>query len=197
MNMNLSSIMSIFSCLYIHLAPKLSNFSSSVQLNILTHVFLITQTREIWDLFKSVEQACNLIWDYYDKIGGRYTYEITGYGYTEVEPTGLDYTAALANDLCVNNYIYYYSWVFVNILLTFLRTISLFYMVRGQLYLKKREIEKMKRKQRKKEKIRNQRRSQKKELGKLLMEKRKELYRKQQEHLMALVERNRKKIEGF
>ena len=58
--------------------------------------------------------------------------------------------------------------------------------------MRKRDIEKAKRKQRKKEKVRKMRRARKKELNKVLLEKRNELYRRQQEHMVEMIEKNRK-----
>ena len=46
--------------------------------------------------------------------------------------------------MCSNNIMYYYSWFVVNIILTILRLISLYYMARGQNYLAKKEVDKEK-----------------------------------------------------
>mmetsp|Transcript_15389 Transcript_15389/g.26007 ORF Transcript_15389/g.26007 Transcript_15389/m.26007 type:complete len:135 (+) Transcript_15389:1-405(+) len=70
-NMNMHVILSILACMNIHLAPKLSNFTNSVQLNVLMHFFLVTQTQKIYNLFLALQLSCQLVWDYYEKKGQR------------------------------------------------------------------------------------------------------------------------------
>ena len=42
--MNFSSFVAIFYLMYIHVKPSLSNFTTSVQVNILDHIYLLVKT---------------------------------------------------------------------------------------------------------------------------------------------------------
>ena len=62
------------------------------------------------------------------------------------------------------------------IISTLLRTISLYYLVRGQMFLTKREAEKQKKRIRKKLKEKKKKKNKRREIAKLLVDKRNDLY---------------------
>lgn len=174
--------------MYIHVSQKLANYGVSIAGLIFIEYLMIMKTLNIYDLYLALENACNNIWAFYDRDGKRDIYEnLGGQKYKLLPPKGTKDTDALANDLCVDNILNYYLWFAANLIITLIRLESFRRLIKGFLYLKKRENEKQRRKQRKKEKARKDRRRKKKEITKNLMEARNDLYRKQQEHLMMLV----------
>ena len=119
-------------------------------------------------------------------------YENTGDIITvKVPPSGKTADDALASDLCYKNHFYYYSWFVFNMLLTGLRAYSLWNMLKSYKFLDEKNKDKIRRKAVKKEKARKDRIARKKELNKILVEKRNELYRKQQEHMVLLIAANK------
>ena len=65
--MILINVTSIIANMLIHLKVNLGNIENTIMANIGLHVFLWLQTNEIYGLFQSLQQACQLVWDYYDK----------------------------------------------------------------------------------------------------------------------------------
>ena len=85
--------------------------------------------------------------------GARTVFEnLGGQKYLEIPPTGITREDALAHDLCVDNYMNYYLWFAANVFITIVRLESFRRMGKGFIYLRKRDIEKQRRKARKKEK---------------------------------------------
>lgn len=182
--------------MYIHVAQKKPNYTVSIVGLFIIGWMLITKTFEIMDFFEALQNACEAIFEYYDRDGARPIFEnLGGQKYRELPPKGVTGEDARGHDLCMDNYMNYYLWFLVHMIIAVVRLESLRRLAKGYLYLRKREIEKQRRKQRKKEKARKDRRRKKKEITKNLMEARNELYRKQQEHLMMLVARNKAKLE--
>ena len=91
-----------------------------------------------------------------------------GNDYIKYPASGDDHTSAKAHELCMNNFFYYYSWFFVNVGITALRTYTLLNMIRAQRLLSRRDEEKLKKKVRKRKKLAKLRRNRKRELGKRL-----------------------------
>ena len=142
-SMTFQGLVMMFACMNIHIEHKLSNFTTSCQLNVLTQAYLIYKSRDVYEMYLSLKQACDLIWAFYEKRGERITYINTdGQTFTPQPPSGETRESALAHKLCSDNSFYYYCWFFINVISTLLRTISLYYLVRGQLFLTKREAEK-------------------------------------------------------
>jgi hypothetical protein len=96
---------------------------------------------------------------------------------TKLEASGISRNDALVNDLCVNNHLYFYAWFLVNVLITVLRSQSLLLMLRGYKTLSKKAADNAKKIKDKLEKVKKTRRSKKKELNKILAEKRNELFK--------------------
>ena len=82
-----------------------------------------------WLCFKAVLNDCETIWTYYE----------VAYG---------DRSKSLSNDVCNNAEALHSMWMIVNAVLLLLRFISLFYMIKGLLYLLKRAEEKQRKMQR-------------------------------------------------
>ena len=99
-----------------------------------------------------------MIWDFYEYQGTRPIYvKIPGNQYKKYPPTGDDHTTAIAHDLCMNNFFYYYAWFIWNVFVTIFRVISFLNMFRAQRFLSRRDEEKAKKKARKREKLRKER----------------------------------------
>lgn len=154
----------------IHHAPMRTNyFNTSILVNMATQFILIMVSLDVYNLFLAMEQACNLVWDYYELKGSKPTFvKYRGNDFVRYPATGDDNTSAKAHDICVNNFFYYYTWFFTNCIVTALRTYSLFFMLRAQRFLTRRDDEKLKKKQRKRAKLAKLRRNRKRELGKRL-----------------------------
>ena len=157
----------IFACMNIHIAPKLSNFNTSCELNVLIQAYLIYKSKQVYEMYLSLKQACDLIWAFYDRRGQRVFYVNTeGQEFTPLPVSGETREDALAHKLCSDNHLYYYTWFAINIIATLLRCGSLYYLVRGQRSLAKREIEKKKKRIRKKEKMKKMKKNKRREIAK-------------------------------
>ena len=195
--MNFQACVMIFACMYIHMSPKLGNFTLSIEINLFFQFLLLKWSNELYQCFLAMSATCNMIWIYYDLKGKKPVFENVGdIIVTKVEASGINRHNANANDLCVMNHIYYYSWFLVNAVITALRTQSLVYMLRGYKVLRKKEDDKIKKKKANREKKRKQRRNNKKETNKALAEKRNELYRKNQDLMMVLISINKMQLDS-
>ncbi|CAI2380473.1 unnamed protein product [Moneuplotes crassus] len=124
------SVLSIFGMMYIHMQSSGMFYKNSMLLNIVCHVSTITLIVFVMMRFYALWQVCNLVENYYSEIG-------------ESQPSG---------GLCIKGLIYYLSWIFVSMFfLTFLRLLSFYYMFKSFRYIKKREEDALKKKQRKME----------------------------------------------
>ena len=137
--MNFQAMVMIFACMYIHMSPKLGNFTFSVELNCFIQFQLVKWSFDIYSCFQAMSQSCHMVWEYYDLKGKKPVFVNLGDVIEVAKPaSGVTKYDAKANHLCYMNHMYYYSWFGVNFVITLLRMQSLNLMLRGYKFLAKK-----------------------------------------------------------
>ena len=77
-SMNFQAMVMIFACMYIHMSPKLANFTFSIELNMFVQFFLVKWTKELYHCFTAMSAACQMVWNYYDLKGQKPVFENIG-----------------------------------------------------------------------------------------------------------------------
>jgi C4-dicarboxylate-specific signal transduction histidine kinase len=162
-------VISILGQLFIHVSPRQLYYRNSIFISGLCQGVLVYQMWLSWTCFRAVINACETVWTYYEvKTGDRKT--------------------ALANQRCTDAHLYHGSWLVFNAVLLLLRFVSLLYLIKGLLYLLKREKERERRLARQLLKAKRFRERRRVELERKIERKRRELRKAQLQERLEMDE---------
>ncbi|TNV81341.1 hypothetical protein FGO68_gene11033 [Halteria grandinella] len=156
----LSAFLSIFGQIFIHVSPRQLYYRNSIFINGVCELFLAYQMYQQWLCFKAVINDCSTIWTYYEVKNG-------------------DRATAPSHNICVNAHILHALWLFFNGALLAARNYSIIQMVKGLMYLLRREKERERRMQRQIFKAKRFRERKRNELERKIEKKKKELREQQ------------------
>lgn len=74
----INNLMMIFANMYIHIAQKLPNYTVSILGLLFTEYLLIMETLVIYDLYTALLNACEAIFEYYERDGARVKFQSLG-----------------------------------------------------------------------------------------------------------------------
>ena len=114
------------------MSPKLSQFTTSCELNAYLQYLSIKWSWELINCYDAMKSACDMVWEYYELKGMKPVYKNIGDIITvEVPPSGNTADDAIVSDLCHKNIMYYYAWFSFNAVSTVLRMYSLWNLFKG------------------------------------------------------------------